>query len=252
MGETLEISTPYLFPDSTLVSVFLTQRGERFIVCEGGGLIDLLEEYCALPEDEIKSSLHSMARKFGMKQGEMDAKVLFFKDCTDQKLISSLIFDVANFATTAANALVSASTEEPDVPPEQRFEKKAERFIRSIVSEGQEFNPRHEIPPVPGVRFSAVVYAKSHACIISYINGHDMTAFRKNTNDTLANFKKARASSWASRITATIPFLNNHAEGYDPQKLSYYIKELEDVAGQSAILWEEKEQIPGLMLLPTA
>jgi hypothetical protein len=126
MGDTLEISVPYLLPDSTLLSLFLTQRGDRYIVCDGGGIMEILSEYCPLPLDETMISLQSIARKFGVKEGESEGAPLFFKECLDPKLISSLAFDIANFVSMATSSLVSASSDDLGVEPASRFQARAD------------------------------------------------------------------------------------------------------------------------------
>lgn len=88
LGETLEISTPYLLPDSRLVSVYLTERNGRYIVCESGIVQEILDEYCSLPADEAASELASMAAKFKVKQGAANGGPIYFKETSEPKFDS--------------------------------------------------------------------------------------------------------------------------------------------------------------------
>src|SRR5438067_2224419 len=85
-GNTLEITTPYLLPDSTLVSLFVTEKENRYIISDGGGIHEILAEYCTLPSDEITSALQGYAAKFHLKEGALsDGAPHFFKECSDLK-----------------------------------------------------------------------------------------------------------------------------------------------------------------------
>ncbi len=98
--DSLEISTPFLYPGSDMVRVFVTQREDRFIVTENGDVAEVLREL--LETDDFRERLNAMAAAFGMKKGENHGETIYFKDCTDPKLISSIMFDVATFASRAA------------------------------------------------------------------------------------------------------------------------------------------------------
>lgn len=106
LGNTVEISTPYRMPDSTLFTLFLTKRGDRYIACDGGRLWELILDRCELPEDEAIAELRAMAKENGLKEGNDDGVPIFFKDCRKENLVGSISFDVASFATMAANVLI--------------------------------------------------------------------------------------------------------------------------------------------------
>lgn len=109
--DSLEISTPYLYPWSAFVRVFLTQRENRYIVTEDGDVGEWLSEY--LPGEDLSIMLDQFAASDGIKRGTHDDRTIYFKDSTDPKLITSLIFDVANFASRAANVIFANSASQP-------------------------------------------------------------------------------------------------------------------------------------------
>lgn len=67
---TLEISTPFLYPNSSLARVFITQRDDRFIVTDNGDIAEVLSE--VLPGEDLvvgqsissDSNQESIARLF--------------------------------------------------------------------------------------------------------------------------------------------------------------------------------------------
>ena len=178
-GNTVEISTPYLLPDSTLLSLFITERNKKIIVHDGGSISQIVSEYCPFPDDEIKASLDGFSAKYGIKQALNASKQkIFFKDCEKSALVSSIAFDLASFATTATNVLVAASYDEPDVEPDDRFQRSADRFIKAALPSELKYKPRHEIKEVPGVKFSGVIEQSNKIWIVSYITGSDLHRFK--------------------------------------------------------------------------
>ena len=240
-GETLEISTPFRMPDSTLFSLFLTELDSRFIASDGGGIAELLMEHSCLPEEEWKSELSALAKTQGLKEGSNEGMPIFFKDCREEKIISSISFDVANFATMAANLLISAEeVEEQAKETDSRFQSKAHEFLRETIRDtGRSFHTNYKIPNGPDVTFSAVIESSSNLWVVSYIMGSALKQFRSNLSDTAISFKEAWTSDAAPKIKRTIPLMNSDSHGYQPRRLRSRFQFLETEAKESPISWAD-------------
>ena len=246
-GNTLEISTPYVMPDSTLFTLFLAQRADRIIACDGGRIWELVKERCQLPEGEALAELQALANENDVKQTQDHGVPVFYKDCREEKLVSSIAFDVANFATMAASVMISLADDREEKEQEKRFNTTAGDYIQTILRPDQRLMRHHEIQGVPDVKFSGVIESRSRLTIVSYIGGTTVSEFRKNAGDVALNFKDARASSMGQRINSTIPILNNGARGYDPAKLAPRLQELKQLAKQEPITWLERDALKGLL-----
>jgi len=244
-GGSVELSTPYLLPDSTLLSLFLTERDGRFIVCDGSGVFDIIEEYCPLPRNKALLELKGFSRKFDIKEGHSEGKPLFFKDCDDIKLVSSLAFDLAAFAVMSTSALVASSEE---ITNEDKFKGVADTYLKSIKPQGIEIETRHTIQEVPGVKFSAVLKAPARLWIVSYVTGSDITYFRRSLADTALNFRHAWQSQLRNNIGATIPLLNDSATGYRPSEFGFQIEQLATEAHGPVVKWSEHEKLKELLV----
>jgi hypothetical protein len=255
-GDTIEISTPYLLPDSTLLSLFITTRTEKgvekFIVHDGGSIFQIISENCPLPDDEIKSSLDGFSAKYGIRQClDASKQKVFFKDCKKKSLISSIAFDLASFATTATNVLVATSVDEPNIEPDKRFQRNADSFIKTAIhSSGLKFKPRHEIKEYfPGIKFSGVINSSNRIWIVSYVTGSDLTYFRRSVAETNMNFEHVWKSrqSISNHIGRTIPLLNTDAKGYEPNKLKWQIDMLQESSKNNLVKWTDRNSIVGLL-----
>lgn len=237
----VEIATPYLYPQSKFVRVFLTQRDDRYIVTEDGDIGEFLREL--LPHEEFFNTLDDLATDSGLKRGTHNGKALYFKDCTDPKLITSLILDVASFAVKSANVIFSASEfGEEETEKEKRFKTEANEFIKSLVPTRQ-IHTNYVIRGVPDVRFNTVIEASNKLWIVSYIGGRTLREFRMKTSDVADSFAEAWASESRDKIQATIPVMNNHDDGYDPDKLMGRFMKLQKEARQPWITWTNRELV---------
>lgn len=99
-GNTFEVSTPFLMAAQKFAAVMIAKRDEHWFVCDGGYVSDLVTELCGRDMDKEISAL---AKEAGLKA---DGNV-YFKECTDEKMISSLVLDVSNFAVASSLILVS-------------------------------------------------------------------------------------------------------------------------------------------------
>lgn len=255
MGKTVEISTPYLLPDSTLFSVFITERNGRFIVCDNGSVSEILSESCPLPNSEIKAALEGFAAQFEVRECFGAAKQkLFFKDCTKRALISALVFELANFAMTVTSALVAPSYSEPDIEPDDRFRVKADEFLkdslaslRTSLPAGMRLDRNQPVSQVPGVKFSATLKTNNRIWLVSYVTGSNPSYFKNSIGVTKMNFDHAWETSLAGHLGATIPLMNVKAVGYQPPKLKWQLGALNITSRDAMLRLGEKEKLAELL-----
>lgn len=248
-GNTVEISTPYMLPDSSLFSVFVTCRNGKYIVCDGGSVWEIVSEHCPLPDTEIKASLDGFSKKFEISECMGgDGQKLFFKSCDKTALIGSLVFDMASFVTTATSVLVAASFDEPDVEPDERFQGKADSFIKSLIPSDSrlKFKAHQQIKEVSGVKFSAVIKSASKIWVVSYVTGSHLTYFRKSIGETKMNFEHVWDSSLKGHVK-TIPLLNTEAAGFQPTKLKWQLEMLKKSSGDCLVKWSDRDSIATLL-----
>lgn len=246
-GNTVEIVTPYLMPDSTFLTLFFTQRDDRMIVCDGGRIWELIREAIGGSYDDALGELRALAEENQISEGEDNGEPVFFKECRDKKLLSSIAFDVGNFATMAANVLSAAYMDEQE--EKTRFVTETRTFLSRIIELGPKrhlyFNA--PVPGVPNIRFSAVVSTDSRMSIVSCVNGKSFNDFRKNTLDAAFNLKLAWRSNARTQLDRTVPIINDTTPGYDPDKLSDRIKELTEQAKMEPVLWSQKDRLRTLL-----
>ena len=108
-GDTLEIITPFSTLTGSFISIFLTQRDNRFIITDGQRLTQCLIEL-EMFNKKAKIYLEETAAHYEVKKTKSDNTCFYFKSTTELKLVSAYIYDVVFFQLAALNSIYSDAT----------------------------------------------------------------------------------------------------------------------------------------------
>jgi hypothetical protein len=245
-GKSLEIITPYIYPDSSFVSVFITKRGNRFIVSDGAQVSEFFQS--AKGDEPFFASLIARSRvTHGVSEFQQGGRTFFYKETKDHKLISSIAFDVVNFLVGASNAAYLATAEE-DSQDKNSFRMRADTFIKHQITKrsGKTVSFNKKMPEVKEATFSAVVTgAGSKLWLVIYLTGSNLKYFQLSVSNAIVNveFLKQSTIYKGNHVRSVIPFINDEAIGYQPSQLTQRLGRLSDLTGNHSIPWKRKEEI---------
>ena len=249
LGKTMEIVTPYLYPDNSFVSIFITKRSDRVIVSDGGHLTEFFE---TASDDEafLTAVLSKFREHHGVSEFPQKGKTFYFKQTKDIKLIPSIAFDLCNFVIAASTAATLSITEDESLD-RSSFRTRADKFIKVQIPKGTgtTITLNRSLPEVKEATFSAVISRSNKLWIVIYLTGSNLKYFQLSVSNAIVNTQFARQSSLKSHIVATVPLINNEAVGYQPTKLSHRFEMLKDVAKTPPILWSHKEELNSILPL---
>ncbi len=240
-GNTLEIVTPYLYPDKGFVSAFVTERGKKIVVSDGGGLTDFVR---TAGDDEAFESavLTRFTGSYGVRAVVQAGRQFYFKECDAVGLVPSAIFDLCNFVVAVSSAAIMTLTEE-ETAERESFRSKADQFIKLRVQPDRTVQFNQSLPEVPEATFSAVIGNSSRLWLVFYLTGSNLNYFTRSVSNAIINVEFARESKLKNHIAATVPLINNQAVGYQPAKLQHRFERLKQVAQCDAISWTDRESI---------
>lgn len=238
-GNTLEIVTPYLYPNKSFVSVFITTRGEKIIVADGGHLEDLIQ--AANADGALHNSvLDNFLDTYKTQKLQQAGKIFYYKDCDALKLVPSIIFDLCNFIVSVSSASLLA-TPEDESKSSASFRREADNYLRGLVADRRTIVFNQNLEQAPEARFSAIITASSRLWLVPYLTGCDLRYFTMSMSNAIVNIELARASSLNPHIAAIIPLIDSKARGYEPMKLRNRVEKLEEVASCKAVSWAERD-----------
>ena len=237
-GKSLEIVTPYLYPDNSFISVFVTTRGKRIIVSDGGQLCEFVE---GAKDDEafLSAILARSAAHHGISEVTQAKRKFHFKAVDKLKLVSSAVFDLCNFLVATSSAATLSLTED-ETMDRNSFRAKADKFIRIQIPKNKgltvSFNKRLE--EAKEATFSAVIARASSVSLVIYLTGCNLRYFQLSVSQAIINVQMARSSSLNKHINSIIPVLNDEAVGYLPNKLTERLAILKEATASSIIPWK--------------
>jgi hypothetical protein len=99
------------------------------------------------------------------------------------------------------------------------------------------------LPEVKEATFSAVVKSASSLWLVIYLTGSNLKYFQLSVSNAIVNVEFLQQSSLKNNVSSIVPFLNDDAEGYQPNHLTQRLGRLTSLTKTQAIPWRRKEDI---------
>jgi hypothetical protein len=240
-GNSIELITPFETSTSKFVSVFITIRANNFIVSDGGWLWKnfygihqfSIKDLTAITELRQKEhSIQTVANDSGDKY--------YFKKCADDKMLSAIIYDIANFIMNTVNIYSSQLSEKGEVEQQDRFGTTATKFITQI-NNNIKFN--QSLDDQKSIKYNAVYNYNSNLVLIMYITGSTPYYFANGLRKAAVNFELSQKSKYSSFISHKLPLVDNEALGYHPDHETELFSYLEEKSECPIITWNERDKL---------
>jgi hypothetical protein len=247
-GNSMEVITPSSTASDTFVSVFITQRGNEYIVSDGGWISD--ECYgMSLPFDtSCFERLFSYYYNFyGIKETQGKGKTIYYKKTTDEKFIPNLVYDLSGFISIIVSSSFINFSEEKEGANITRFKTEANKYLASVVNKKHiKFDAYIDVK-FRSVKFGAVITKKNRFNLINYITGSTVSYFLGSMGKANLNFELIDLSSYSEFIDKKIVIIDNSASGCKTGNISVHLDYMKSKDGLTGINWSEKERIEQLL-----
>ena len=137
-GNTVEIITPFSTLARNTVSVFITQRENRFIVSDGRRLFDNIEENDFAINRRDTVYLEEIASLYKVKK--TNENNIYFKSTDNIKLISSYIYDIVFFQKAVFDNIFADEVFFASEVQEHLFSTKMNNLLLKKIDENQKQN----------------------------------------------------------------------------------------------------------------
>jgi hypothetical protein len=242
-GTSIEIITPQATTNDNFVSVFITKRGNDFVVTDGGwiegGMYDCEPDHNNMAYQRL-FNYYTSSR--GVQVTEARGQKFYFKRITDEQLIPNLVFDMTQFI----NAVVSA-IDVPFVPEKDMntFRRNARTFLSRKFGDGNmEFD--RPIAPELQVKFSAIKRDADGAKLINFVSGSTPTYYASSLCKSNMGFQMLANKRDALRIKKTVTLLDDrkHSLLEAPAVKPYYdyLRESRDMDNE-VVMWSHQQQL---------
>lgn len=227
VGNSYEIITPVPTSNDMFVFVFLTKRGNEYVVTDAGwidsGVYDI---------DEIGDSVYQKitayyTENYGIKTIKARNLRYYYKKTTKRFLVPNLIFDVSAFIS----GLVSTSCAEIAQTTDKSyniFRKKAHTFLRSFIP-GDNFVSKNEIKEYfPTLTFGAAIRSQNKIALLEFATGSNDYYYINSLCKSQTSFEIVQSSEVSGRFSNRILLIDDSKKSLASERVGVIIKHIHD------------------------
>lgn len=218
-GDTLEIITPFTTLAGSFISVFLTQREDRFIVSDGHRLIDNINDN-NFGTNKRTVYFQEIASHYDVKRTETD---FFFKSTRDMNLLSSYIYDIVFFQNAVFDNIYADDVFFSSEAQDHWFSTKVNDLLAKKIDENKKYNrvfrvqKKHQL--IKNFGFNTVLEYQGCPTIWAamYISGSTPGIYADHICRATAGFMYVRSVDELAKNIKLAAIFDDYAKGNSQQ-----------------------------------
>jgi hypothetical protein len=241
LNNSIEIITPFETKTMKFISVFITKRNDTYIVSDGAWI------YLNLYEIENDFDFKSFNKILSIKQIEYSIEstednnknIFYYKKCKEDRLLSSVVFDLVNFILNSINIYTFQISDTID-EKQDSFRKMANKYLLTI---DKDFKFNKKLDDLD-IKFNAQYSVGCNIILIMYISGSNDYSFSSSIYKAGWNFELSSQSKLSQFIKYKIPLVDNSVNSFnDNINKNINFPHLEEKSGHSIVTWENKNKL---------
>lgn len=219
-GNTIELITPMVTTNDMFISVFVTRRGDDYVVTDGGWLMAGVYECELNLQGKVYSRVFDYYYKsFGVLETSHRQRIFYYKKITRIELLPNLVFDMSNFiSSVVSSACIQYSADKVD----KTFKRKARLFLERTFEEGS-FEYDKSINEEFGIRFNAISHFDGQLQLFNFVSGSSSNYYANALCRSMTNFEMISSLREKLRINKTITLVDDSQKKVmqSPQVITY-------------------------------
>jgi hypothetical protein len=243
-GESIEIVTPTATINNYFISVFVTLRGDRIIVTDGG-FVDCGDYESDEPDSAIyKRLVDFYVESYDIQTTQGRGYTYYYKSTNNIKEVPSLVLDLSLFI----GAIVNNSFFQFEQQKEQNsFQRKALNYINTYVSRDNFVSAKEFSEDLPGVKFGSIILLKDKYSFINYVTGTSATTFINSLCRSKASFEILKETKYGTSQNNKITLLNDSSDGMRSERINPYLSLAKQNHEVQFINWGVKENLKEIL-----
>lgn len=243
-GNSIEIVTPTTTINNYFVSVFLTIRGNRIIVTDGGFVDNGDYE-----NEESDSSLYKRLIDFYIQSYEVltvtgRGNTYYYKETTNKEEIPSLILDLSMFISSIVNNSLFQFERQKE---QAQFKTKAVRYLHLYISKNYFVSANEFSKELSGVRFGSIININNQYSFINYVSGTNGLQFIDSLCRSKASFELLNMTKYSVK-SKKLTLLDDDSYGMKSDRIYPYMNLAKQNKKVTFINWSAKERVKDLIL----
>lgn len=242
LGESIEIITPMVTTSDAFVSVFITRRGDSYVVTDGGWISAGYYE-CDLGAlgKVYNKLLQYYIDSYQVLQTIGHGRTMYYKKVQDRNLVVNAVFELSNFIS----AVVSGSNIQfQSDKKEVRFRRTVKDYLINSFDEGT-FKFGHKLVEGSSIEYTASSNFAGHLQLLNIVTGSNPSYYRDSLIRSNFYFEAARNYADRLRINKTIALLDDTSPSiFNSPQVSEFISLSRAIDGNILLPWSEKGRLP--------
>lgn len=246
LGDSLEIVTPMVATNEAFVSVFITKRGDDYIVTDGGWISAGYYE-CDIAEQgkAYQRLFQYYVENYGILQTYGHGRILYYKKLRDKYLVVNAVFELSNFiSAVVSGSNIQFQADKKDLT----FRKTVKNYLSS------EFEPelfRFGQKPLPNssIEFSATSNFNGCLQLMNVVTGSTAGYYRDSLCRSNFYFDAARQYADRLKLNKTIAFLDDSSRSvYNSLAVQEIISFTKMRVDNVLLPWSERGRLYNLLV----
>ena len=246
LGESLEIITPMATTNESFVSVFVTKRGDDYVVTDGGwisaGYYECdLELMCAAYNKLFQYYLEN----YNILQTVGHGRTMFYKKVREKNLVVNAVFELSNFISS----IVSGSNIQFQADKkEHRFRIKVRDFLTKDFGKGSfEFN--RGLTESSSIKYGAISHFAGHTQLLNIVTGSNTGYYSSSLCRSDVYFEAACNYRDRYKINKKVALLDDSSPSVFESPQVRELIALSRAKKDNILLpWSEKEKLSEMLI----
>nr|WP_296026443.1 hypothetical protein [uncultured Prevotella sp.] len=222
-GESLEIITPVPTSNDGFVSVFLTRRGNEYVVTDGGwidsGLYDVEEDVTHVVYRKI---IQYYLETYGILSVKAKNLEFYYKKTTNPIFIPNLVFDVSAFISGLVSTTCAAVYQVTD-KSYNIFSRKASNYLKKYIPQ-EKFVSKSELKGYfPSLSFNAAIKISTGIALVNYATGSTDSYYISSLCKSQTSFEMVKQSDINNKFHNRILLLDDSTKRLSSSKVGTYV-----------------------------
>lgn len=245
LGNSLEIITPVVTTNEAFVSVFVTKRGEEYVITDGGWISEGYYECdMDLQGKAYQRLFQYYIENYGILQTIGHGRTLYYKKAKDRMLVVNAIFELSHFIS----AVVSGANIQFQVDKKEITFRKSVRNYLSLEFDEGTFKFGQRLTPNSSIEFGAMSNLGGHVQLVNVVTGSNTGYYRDSLCRSNMYFEYARSMAERCSINKTIAILDDTTPSvYNAPAVKEFIALSQEREGNLLLPWSKKNQLGDML-----
>ena len=246
LGESLEIITPMVTTSDSFVSVFVTKRGDEFVITDGGWIS---AGYYGCDEDNQGKAYQKLFQyyidNYGILQTVGHGRTLYYKKVRDKMLVVNAVFELSHFiSSVVSGANIQFLTDKK----EKMFRSTVRNYLTQEFEEGT-FKFGQRLSQSSSIDFAAISYIGGHLQLLNFVTGSNIGYYRDSLGRSNMYFDYAKSVAERFRINKTIAILDDTTPSvYNSPSIKEFVSLSQDRKGNILLPWSNRGELSSILV----